>query len=69
MHLPMKLSDYRQKLAPWIIVRQTGPLQWITIGRFRRRGDADGHLEVLRRMIPTAAFEVVFDHEQAEDEP
>ncbi|GAC1482259.1 MAG: hypothetical protein NVS2B14_21320 [Chamaesiphon sp.] len=41
MHLPMKLSDYRQKLAPWIIVRQTGPLQWITIGRFRRRGDAD----------------------------
>jgi len=31
------------------------------VGRFRSRSDAEGHLQVLRRMIPTLSFEIMFD--------
>jgi hypothetical protein len=31
------------------------------VGRFRRRVDAEGHLRVLKQMIPTVPFEIMFD--------
>jgi hypothetical protein len=31
------------------------------VGRFRRRIDAEGHLRVLKQMIPTVPFEIMFD--------
>jgi hypothetical protein len=31
------------------------------VGRFRRRVDAEGHLQVLKRMMPTVPFEIIFD--------
>lgn len=52
---------YQTRLNPWIVVRLLPGFQRIVVGRFRNRSDADGHLVVLRRLIPTAAFVVVFD--------
>ncbi|MFB2976608.1 hypothetical protein [Microseira sp. BLCC-F43] len=54
-------SDLRSLLFSWIIIRQLPNLQRITVGKFRNRSDAEGHLQILRRMIPHARFEVVFD--------
>ncbi|MFE4107981.1 hypothetical protein [Almyronema epifaneia] len=52
---------YRERLNPWVIVRLLPKCQRITVGRFRNRSDADGHLRQLRRLIPQALFVVIFD--------
>ncbi|MBD2578654.1 hypothetical protein [Oscillatoria sp. FACHB-1406] len=52
---------YRDCLNPWIIVRLLPNLQRIVVGRFRSWSDAEGHLKVLRRLIPMASMIVVFD--------
>jgi hypothetical protein len=39
-------------------------MQRVTVGRFRTRSDADGHLQILQRLIPTAEMVVVFDVEE-----
>jgi hypothetical protein len=52
---------YRDRLNPWAVVRLLPCCQRIVVGRFRNRSDADGHLQVLRRLIPQAAFVVLFD--------
>jgi hypothetical protein len=36
-------------------------MQRVVIERFRRRADADGHLQFLQQRIPTETFIVVFD--------
>jgi hypothetical protein len=38
------------------------------VGRFRRRVDAEGHLQVLKRLMPDVPFEIMFDVPQAETE-
>ncbi|MDY7014390.1 MAG: hypothetical protein SVX43_12470 [Cyanobacteriota bacterium] len=58
---------YRERLHPWIIVRLLPNLQRIVVGRFRSWSDADGHLKILRQLIPTAAMIAVFDPPQASD--
>ncbi len=53
----------RASLFPWTIVRLLPNLQKITVGRFRRRSDAEGHLQVLQRLMPLARFAIVFEVE------
>jgi hypothetical protein len=36
-------------------------MQRITVARFRRRNEAEDHLQVLRRLIPNAPLAVIFD--------
>jgi hypothetical protein len=43
-------------------------MQRIVVGRFRKRSDADGDLNVLQRQIPEAKFVVMFDGRIAEGE-
>ncbi|MEI1376833.1 hypothetical protein PQG02_26830 [Nostoc sp. UHCC 0926] len=31
------------------------------VARFRRRSDAEGHLQVLRRLIPNVSFTLIFN--------
>ncbi|WP_307731642.1 hypothetical protein [Microseira wollei] len=31
------------------------------IARFRRRSDAEAHLQVLRRLIPNVTYQIIFD--------
>jgi hypothetical protein len=39
-------------------------MQRVVVGRFRTRSDAEGHLQVLRRLLPDAEMIVVFDVEE-----
>jgi len=52
---------YADRLSPWCIIRALPNLQRLTVARFRRRGDAEAHLKTLRRMLPSANCEIVFD--------
>ncbi len=54
---------YRERLNPWAVVRLLPNMQRITVGQVRNRSDADGHLEILRRLIPNAKFVVMFNTE------
>ena len=53
--------SYKDKLNPWCIIRPLSNVQMRVVGRFRRRVDAEGHLKILKRMIPNVPFEIMFD--------
>ncbi|MFM9264078.1 hypothetical protein [Tychonema sp. BBK16] len=46
---------------PWCIVRQLPNMQRLVVARFHRRGDADGYIQILRRLLPTTKHAIVFD--------
>jgi len=52
---------YFEKLHPWCIIRPLPNLQRHIVARCRRRNDAESHVQVLRRLMPTVHFEIVFD--------
>ncbi|HEY9599181.1 MAG TPA: hypothetical protein V6D33_16060 [Cyanophyceae cyanobacterium] len=52
---------YQKRLSPWLIIRLQPNLKHITVARCRRRCDAEGHVRVLKQMIPHAQFAIVFD--------
>jgi hypothetical protein len=52
---------YKQQLYPWCIIRPLPNMHSGIVGRFRRRVDAEGHLQVLKRMIPAISYEIMFD--------
>ena len=53
--------SYKDKLNPWCIIRPVSDVQMRIVGRFRRRVDAEGHLRILKQLIPNVAFEIMFD--------
>ncbi|MBD0270157.1 MAG: hypothetical protein ICV77_17910 [Cyanobacteria bacterium Co-bin8] len=57
---------YHHRLYPWCIIRLLPNFQRITVARFRRRNDAEQHLNVLRRLIPNGSFVVMFDAQGVE---
>jgi hypothetical protein len=48
-------------LHVWAIIRLLPNLQRIVIRRFRRRGDAENYLNILRRYLHDAKLTIVFD--------
>ncbi|MEH2314556.1 MAG: hypothetical protein V7K35_24855 [Nostoc sp.] len=52
---------YLEKLNPWCIVRLFPNMQNQIVARFRRRSDAEAHLQVLRRLIPSVSFTLIFN--------
>ncbi len=52
---------YKDKLNPWCIIRPVSKVQMRIVGRFRRRVDAEGHLKILKQLIPNVPFEIMFD--------
>jgi hypothetical protein len=52
---------YFEKLHPWCIIRPLPNLQRRIVARCRRRNEAESHVQVLRRLMPTVHFEIVFD--------
>ncbi len=52
---------YKERLYPWVMVRLLPKMQRLTVGQFRTRSDADGHLEILRRLVPGGKFAVIFN--------
>ncbi len=59
---------YLERLTPWCIIRPFPNMRSKIVGRFRRRVDAEGHLQVLKRLMPNVPFEIMFDVPQAETE-
>lgn len=53
--------NYQEKLSPWTIIRMQPDQKDVTVARFRRRSDAEGHLLVLKKMIPQIEFAIVFE--------
>ncbi|MBD2340116.1 hypothetical protein H6G64_24420 [Calothrix sp. FACHB-156] len=46
---------------PWTIVRILPNAQTYIVARFFNRQDADDHLKFLRRFVPKAVFEIMFE--------
>ncbi len=36
-------------------------MRTLIVGRFRRRVDAEGHLRILKQLMPSVPFEIAFD--------
>jgi hypothetical protein len=36
-------------------------LQRLVVARFRRRIDAESHLQIISRLIPNVTYEIIFD--------
>lgn len=60
--------SYLERLNPWCIIRPVSHVQMRIVGRFRRRVDAEGHTQVLKRLMPDVPFEIMFDMPPAEAE-
>jgi hypothetical protein len=54
---------------PWCIVWQLPNMQRLVVARFHRRGDADGYIQILRRLLPATKHAIVFDTTGAEKLP
>lgn len=57
----LKGSGRRLAIDPWCVVRMLPNSQRFVAARFHRRSDADGYLQVLRRLLPMAQYEIVFE--------
>ena len=55
------IMRYEKRLRPWIVVRLLPNLQRVVVGRFRSWSDAEGHLRVLKQLLPAARLALVFD--------
>jgi hypothetical protein len=54
-------SAYRDRLKRWAIARLLSHQQPVIVARFRKRSDAEGHLQFLRQQIPDGTFTILFD--------
>ena len=52
---------YLERLTPWCIIRPFPNMRTLIVGRFRRRVDAEGHLRILKQIMPAVSFEIIFD--------
>jgi len=55
------IMPYKDRLSSWVVVRLLPNMQRVTVAQFRSRSDADGHLEIIRRLIPDGEFLVMFN--------
>ncbi|MUG96162.1 hypothetical protein F7734_29000 [Scytonema sp. UIC 10036] len=63
----MKNTVYRTALTPWIVVHIHSLQKRTIVARFRNRNDADGHLAVLRRLMPEAELQIAFDRNSTDN--
>lgn len=52
---------YHEKLNPWCVAKLLPDMQHQIVARFRRRSDAEAHLQALRKLIPGVTFKIVFN--------
>jgi hypothetical protein len=53
--------SYLDQLYPWCLIKPLPNLQRCVIARFRRRNEAEAHLQVIRRLLPHIPYTIVFD--------
>ena len=61
------IMPYRDCLNRWLVVRLLPNMQRKVVARCRTQSDADGHLQILRRLIPNAKFAIMFDSDLKPD--
>ncbi len=52
---------YLERLSPWCVVKLLPNMQRLVVARCRRRNDAQEHLRILCRLLPSARFVIAFD--------
>ncbi len=52
---------YKDQLQPWCIVRLLPNLQRLVVARFRRRSDAEAHLQILQQLGSSTNYAIIFD--------
>lgn len=52
---------YKAQLYPWCLIRPLPNMRVQIVGRFRNRSDAEGHLQVLKRLMPNVPYQIMFD--------
>lgn len=52
---------YKDRLYPWCIIRHLPKSQRLVVARLRRRNDAEDHLRLLKQLIPTASYSLIYD--------
>ena len=52
---------YNTQLFPWCIIRPQPNMKQTIVARFRRRSDAEAHVQILRQLLPTAPHTIIFD--------
>jgi hypothetical protein len=52
---------YKTQLFPWCIIRPQPNMKQTIVARFRRRSDAEAHLQILRQLLPAAPHTIIFD--------
>ena len=52
---------YFEQLHPWCIIRILPNCKHLVVARFRRRGDAVAHLQVVQRLVNNVTFAIIFD--------
>jgi hypothetical protein len=53
--------SYKTKLFPWCIIRPQTDMKQTIVARFRRRSEAESHLEILHQLLPTTHYTIIFD--------
>lgn len=53
-------SKSKANVYPWQIVRLLPDMQQQVAAQFHRRSDADGYLQALQRLTPSARYAIVF---------
>ncbi|KYC42601.1 hypothetical protein WA1_20335 [Scytonema hofmannii PCC 7110] len=52
---------YADKLSPWCLVRLQSNMQNEVVARFRRRNDAEAHLQIMQRLTAGGNFTIIFN--------
>ncbi|HBY75615.1 MAG TPA: hypothetical protein DEG47_01055 [Cyanobacteria bacterium UBA11148] len=60
---------YKKQLFPWCIIRHLPKMQRIVVCRYRRRSDAESHLQILRQLMPTLSLTIIFDITSQDENP
>lgn len=66
-HSPMGSADcsaaenYWRQLHPWCVIRVMPNMQRIVVQRFRNRNQAEEYLNIVKRLAPTAMYQIVFE--------
>ncbi len=51
----------KDRLIGWLVVRLLPNMQRKVVARCRTQSDADGHVQILNRLMPEAQFVTMFD--------
>ena len=60
---------YLDQLYPWCITRPLPHLQRRVVARFRRRHEAEAHLQVIKRLVPHITYSIIFDPVSEPEKP